>query len=217
MKKLQITCKPFDDLVGGGIESGSITEIYGEAGSGKTNLCLQAARECVIAGGKVAFVDSEGVSLERLRQICAHQEYKKILPRIIFFSPISFEEQEKAIKKVTECDDYELIVVDTINNLYRLYLENDDEATNRSLTRQIANLQLSARKHDRFIIVTSQVYTAENGEIKPFAGRGIEHIVKTIIRLDKSGIGKRKATIIKHRSQAEGASAEFSIKAVGLQ
>ena len=70
MNKLQINCKSLDVLLGGGIESGSITEIYGEAGTGKTNFCLQAARECVLNGGKVAFIDSEGVSLERLRQIC---------------------------------------------------------------------------------------------------------------------------------------------------
>ena len=70
MSTLKLGCKPLDDLLGGGIESGIITKTYGEAGAGKTNLCLQASRECVSAGGKVAYIDTEGVSIERLDQIC---------------------------------------------------------------------------------------------------------------------------------------------------
>ena len=50
MKRLPLKCKPLDVLLGGGLERKTITEIYGEAGSGKTNLCLQASRECVVNG-----------------------------------------------------------------------------------------------------------------------------------------------------------------------
>ena len=66
MKRLLLKCKPLDNLIGGGLERNTVTEIYGEAGSGKTNLCLQASRECVNAGEKVAYIDTEGVSVERL-------------------------------------------------------------------------------------------------------------------------------------------------------
>ncbi len=42
--KIKIECKSLDDLLEGGIESGCLTLLYGEAGSGKTNICLQLSR-----------------------------------------------------------------------------------------------------------------------------------------------------------------------------
>ena len=78
MERLKLKCQPLDDLLGGGIESNTITEIHGEAGSGKTNLCLQATREYASKGKKVAYVDSEGVSLERLEQMCKDYDSKSI-------------------------------------------------------------------------------------------------------------------------------------------
>ena len=92
MNRLRLKCTPLDNLLGGGIENKTITKIFGEAGSGKTNLCLQATRECATTDKKVAYIDSEGVSIERLNQICEGYNYKKILSSILFFNPSSFEE-----------------------------------------------------------------------------------------------------------------------------
>jgi len=77
MKRLLLNCNPLDRLLGGGVEEGTITEIYGEAGSGKTNFCLQATRECIASGEKVAYIDADGISIERLRQLCDGYDYKK--------------------------------------------------------------------------------------------------------------------------------------------
>ena len=52
--------------------------------------------------------------------------------------------------------------------------------------------------------------------MKPFGGRGIERMIKTIIKLEKFGRGKRQATIIKHKTQPEGKKSIFSITAKGL-
>jgi len=191
MKNLQLGCKPLDNLLGGGIESGIITKIYGEAATGKTNLCLQASRECASIGYKVAFIDTEGVSIERLSQICTEYDYKKILENILFFSPTSFDNQEKMINEATKIKNLGLIIVDTLNLLYRVKLEENKEG--------------------------EQVYTDKNGNIKPFTNRDTEHMAKTIIKLDKIGIGERQATIIKHRSQPEGKKTLFRISAVCLE
>ena len=64
-------CRSVDRLLGGGFESGAVTQLYGEAGSGKTNLCLQAAVKCAKAGRSVIFIDSEGFSPERFLQIAS--------------------------------------------------------------------------------------------------------------------------------------------------
>jgi len=217
MERLQLKCKPLDDLLGGGIESNAITEIHGEAGSGKTNLCLQASREYASKGKKVAYIDSEGVSLERLDQMCKEYDGKSILSNILFFSPSSLDEQEKMINNAININEVGLIVVDTINLFYRINLEDDKESTMRSFIRQIANLQITARKEELYVIVAEQVYTDKSGDIKPFTNRDTEHMVKTIIKLEKTGVGKRQATIIKHRSRPEGKKASFAINSTGLE
>jgi DNA repair protein RadB len=81
----------------------------------------------------------------------------------------------------------------------------------------MANLQIAARKNEFHVIVVEQVYTDKNGDIKPFTNRDTEHMIKTIIRLEKIGVGERKATIIKHRSQPEDKYAIFKITAIGLE
>jgi len=40
--------KEFDQLLGGGVEAGSITELFGEFGTGKTQLYHQLAVTCQI-------------------------------------------------------------------------------------------------------------------------------------------------------------------------
>lgn len=55
-----------DKLLGGGIEAGSITELYGEARCGKTQFCLTLAVTCQLrisrggAEGKCLYIDTEG-------------------------------------------------------------------------------------------------------------------------------------------------------------
>jgi DNA repair protein RadB len=218
MSLLKVNCKSLDALLGGGFESGIITKIYGEAGTGKTNISLQLSRECIIAQNKVAYIDTEGVSIERLNQICSNRfNSEKILDKILIFKPLSFDNQEKIIHDIIKMNSVGLIVVDTINMFYRVDLETNIEKAKRSFTRQVTNLQIAARKKDLYVIINEQVYTDKSGTIKPFTNRDTEHMVKTIIKLEKTGINTRKATLIKHRSQPEEKKAFFKITKTGLE
>lgn len=217
MKRLPLACKTIDDMLGGGIEYQSITEVHGEAGSGKTNFCLQASRECAKKGKKVAYIDSEGVSTERVDQICKNCDSKKILQNILFYQPTSFDEQEKMISKALNLSEVGLVVVDTINLHYRIGQEEDKDSAMRCFTRQVGKLQMAAMQKNISVLITEQVYSDKNGEIKPFTNRDIEHMVKTMLKLEKVGIGKRRVTIIKHRSLPEGQTALFSVTSTGLE
>jgi len=115
MNYLKINCKPLDDLLGGGIDSKTITEIYGEPGSGKTNFCLQASRECAVNGKIVAYIFSDGLSLERLNQLCKGENSKKIFSKILFFKPTTLKQQEEMIKTAIKIKNLGLIVLDTFN------------------------------------------------------------------------------------------------------
>ncbi|UCE80339.1 MAG: AAA family ATPase, partial [Methanobacteriota archaeon] len=94
MTRVPIGSKALDDLLGGGLEGGAITLLFGEAGTGKTNICLQVARNVALEGKKVVFIDTEGVSLDRVRQISG-DEYETVMKNLLFFEPHSFEDQEK--------------------------------------------------------------------------------------------------------------------------
>jgi DNA repair protein RadB len=217
MKHLRLRCKPIDDLLGGGIESNSITEIYGEPGTGKTNLCLQASRECSNIGKKVAYIDSQGVSSERFKQICSDSDCKYVLSNILFFNPSSFKEQEKMIKTAINLENLGLVILDTYNSFYRLMLEDDEKFADRSLNRQITELQIASVEKNIYVIITGQVYSTENDDVRPFGGRNIQHMVKTIIKLGKKSKGTRQATIIKHQIQPKDKKAIFSITSKGLE
>ena len=63
-------CEEFDKLLGGGIQSMSITEFFGEFRTGKTQICLTLCVSCQMipseggAAGKAAFIDTEGTLYE---------------------------------------------------------------------------------------------------------------------------------------------------------
>lgn len=214
--RLATGCAPLDDLLGGGLEEGAITLVYGEAGSGKTNLCLQASRNAVLEdGGKVAFVDTEGVSLERLQQICG-DDYDHVLKSVLFYQPQSLPEQEKMVASLTKLRDPGLVVVDSLNMHYRLMLGDDGDAAQRSITNQLRALWSVARGQEAAVLVTGQVFSGEDA-VRPFGGRIMEHIVKTMVRLDRTGPGERVATLHKHRSRPEGAEAAFRLTAAGVE
>lgn len=215
MDKLPLGCS-LDKLLEGGIEAGIITEIYGEGGTGKTNICIQAAKNCIENGKRVVYIDTEGISKERLLQVFKD---KKKLEKILFFFPFSLKEQEEMVEKAIKIDAG-LIILDSANLFYRLEMNEDEARATRSLTKQLVTLQIEARKKNIPVIITSQVYSAGD-DIKPFAGRSIDHIAKTIIKIEKAGNEngreKRKATIVKHRSLPEGKSIYFFITEDGIE
>ena len=214
-------CEPLDNLLGGGFEPGVVTQIFGEPGSGKTNICLQLAVECVKSGKKVIFVDTEAISPERFRQI-AGERAKEIAQHIVIYEPTSFEEQYAAVKEMEKisAENIGLIVIDSATAFYRFELDDDESSmrNRRELSNQIGFLHSLARKHGIVVIITNQIYTdISSGSARPIGGTGIEHISKTIIQFEKTGDGKRTAKLWKHRSRPEGEKCTFTITNEGLR
>ena len=220
--KVALGCRALDDLLGGGVEEGCITLLHGEAGSGKTNFCLQLARNVVRAGRKVIYIDTEGVSLERLRQICG-DDFDLVAKNILFSEPYSFEEQEKLIEKAVKLADANpevgLIVIDSITMHYRLTMRDEARRDERyGLTRQIAKLLRVSRQRGIPVVVTSQVYTdLDTGAYMPLGGHMLSHNAKTIVRFERTGMSTRSAVLVKHRHREEGGRASFRITARGLE
>ncbi len=216
-------CKPLDEMLGGGVETGIVTQLYGGSGSGKTNICIQLAVECVKSGKKVIFIDTEGFSADRFKQI-AGEEAKKIAGDIIIYEPASFEQQYSAITDIEKLmnEKIGLIILDSAALFYRLGLQDDSNEENvairRELVNQIGILHGMARKYGVSVVITNQVYKdIATGELCPVGGNAFEHLSKTIILLDKTGTSKRKATLRKHRSKCEGVFCEFRLTEKGAE
>ncbi|HET6398504.1 MAG TPA: DNA repair and recombination protein RadB [Candidatus Thermoplasmatota archaeon] len=209
--------RALDFLLDGGLERDAITLVFGEGGSGKTNLALQCARQAAAAGKRVAYVDTEGVSAVRLAQVFEpHPEAKE---RLLFFSPFSIEEQERMVQNALRVPGLGLVVVDSINMHYRLHIDGGDDAEKeaaRSLYKQLHGLTNFARREAVPILVTGQVYGGED-TTQPFARRVMEHLVKALVRFEKRNDGGRRATVIKHRSIEEGRAVPFRIGPHGLE
>lgn len=220
MDKVPFGCTALDDLMEGGAEAGSVTLIYGEAGTGKTNLCLVLSRNLARQGKKVVYLDTEGLSLERYRQICG-EGYEEMLKSTLIFEAHSFEDQEKMVDKAIKLAegnmDVGMIVVDSISMYYRL-TSREDKGERKSLTSQSLKLLGVARKRNIPVLLTSQVYTdVEHGTFEPLGGHSLMHNAKTLIKLEKVSMGRRRAVLMKHRHIEEGRSAEFRLTSQGIE
>jgi DNA repair protein RadB len=209
-----------DDLLEGGLEGGAITLFFGEAGSGKTNICLQIASLVASSGKKVIYIDTEGVSLERLKQI-AGDNYEEVMKNVLFFEPHNFDEQEKFVDKAVKLAESSLevgvMILDSATIHYRLTRNDEERGVRKSLSPQLAKLLAAARSKDIPIILTSQVYTdIEKGTFEPLGGHVLLHNAKAILRLDKVGTSARRAVIIKHRHLEEGRKADFKLTKDGV-
>ncbi len=216
---LSTDCAPLDALLDGGLEDDAITLVFGEGGSGKTNLALQCARQVAAAGRKVAYVDTEGVSARRMEQVFeAAGDPEELMDALLFFSPYDILQQEKMVEKTALLKDVGLIIVDSINMHYRLHIDDKEKEkeASRSLYKQLHHLTNYSRQHDVPVLVTGQVYGGEDAT-QPFARRVMEHLVKALVRFEKRPDGTRRATVLKHRSIEDGRQARFRIGAHGLE
>ncbi|MCI4358576.1 MAG: DNA repair and recombination protein RadB [Thermoplasmata archaeon] len=210
-----------DALLGGGLESDCLTELYGEGGSGKTLLCLEVAVRLALADRWVFYIDTEGVSVDRLEAI-AGGRVDQVLKRLLLATPKNLEEQTKAVGTAAALArearrPVGLIVLDSATFYYRLSLSGPDEDEGRlALVEELAELMATALGAQVPVLFTNQVWTRQtDGSLEPLGGTFVNHAAKTILRLDRLTGARRRAVLVKHRSLGE-ASAEFRITNHGL-
>ncbi len=215
--KLPTGSKCLDSLLDGGVETGTITQIYGASGTGKTSICLMLAYTTAKSGMKVAYIDTEGLSPERVSQVF---QDKEALKNVLIYEVMDFKQQSSAIKEVAKvCKEVKLIIVDSFTFLYRSELEDVERQikVKRELIAQLTFLLGLARKYDLAVVITNQVFTdVRTGEERPLGGPSLDHITKVIVGLEK--VNKhRRAVLVKHRSKPEGISCTFMITDRGVE
>ncbi len=228
MDSVSTGCAALDDLLGGGLERGAVTQVYGPPAAGKTNVCLSAAVETAAHDETAVVIDTEGLSVDRFEQLTAARaertdaSVQDLARGVVIESAHDFAEQEEAVRDAADfAESAGLVVVDSATGFYRVKRleEGDGEAgeTLRRVAKQVTHLLGLARRHDLAVAITNQVYTDPDGDrARPLGGYTLEHWSGTVLRLDRFRGGKRRATVEKHRSQPAGESARFQITESGL-
>ncbi|HMA05815.1 MAG TPA: DNA repair and recombination protein RadB [Methanomicrobiales archaeon] len=207
-----------DSLLGGGLERRAITQIYGEPGCGKSTLALIAAAERLRAGESVIYLDTEGFSVERFRQV-AGERAEELARSLFLFEPLDFEQQGLMIaesERLLQKGGVGLLVIDSATALYRTELASGQEAQRR-LARQVIYLLGLAKRYNVPVLITNQVYTDVTRNV--FMGLGgttMAHLSKAIVRLEGSE-GVRRALLEKHRSLPAGGGFSFEMTGDGIR
>jgi len=230
-------CKEVDDILEGGVETGCITEIYGEFRCGKTQFCHTLAvtcqKEATQGGGegKCMYIDTEGnFRPQRLVQIAdAHGlDPEKVLDNVAYARVHNTEHQNKLLidaAAMMASNRFALIVVDSATSLYRTEYKGRGELSERqvNLGRYLRQLQRLADEFGVAIVVTNQVVQANLDGASMFAGPGVKPIGGNIMahatttRLwFKKGRGENRVVKIISSPCLPERDAQFSISDNGV-
>jgi DNA repair protein RadB len=214
--------EPIDLLLGGGLERDGLLQVYGEGGTGKTILALAAAVRTALDDRWVFFIDTEGVSTDRLRAMSGGDP-ERVLRRMLLSSPPDLTAQGEAVR--TACRlaregrrPVGLVVLDSATLHYRLALGTTGEEEARgALMGQLAELLATSIATGVAVLFTNQVWrNVTTGTLEPLGGPFLHHLSKTIVRLDRLAGDRRRAVLVKHRSLPER-SVDYRITARGLE
>jgi RecA/RadA recombinase len=129
-----------------------LTDVYGESGSGKTQLCFTAAVNCVKKGGRVLFVDTAGTFRpERILEIGGTSD---ILEQIKYFRALGTRDQVDVAHQIADLDP-QLVVIDSVTGLFSS--EYSGPARHLAVMRHLRDLAVTAINSRCAILITNMV------------------------------------------------------------
>jgi len=163
----------FDRVLGGGIETGVITELIGEYSTGKTQICFTLsvlAQLPVEEGGldgNVCFIDTEGTFIpERIKQIAETRglDPEEILGGVLVARAYNSEHQISLIDGLPEVcmdNDVKLVVVDSMIGHFRgEYIGRSNlPERQQKLGHCLGSLLRIAEAFNLAVVLTNQVHS----------------------------------------------------------
>ncbi len=218
LKRLTTGSKALDDLLGGGIEVGNITEIFGRYGVGKSQLCMQLCVNVQLPEdqggleGAAYYIDTEGTfSPGRVAQMAKARglDPKKVLENIFVAPAMTVDEQEYLLRR---CDalikenNVKLIIIDSVIFHFRHEFPGLDMLARRqqALYPHLATLFKLARAFKLAAVITNQVvgvpaqFPVRGDAERPAGGHVLAHIARYRVHIKKGKSGDvRIARLIK--------------------
>lgn len=194
-----------DTLLDGGIETQALTEVYGEFGCGKTQLChtmcvmVQKPKEEGGLDGGVLYIDTENTFRpERIVSIAKANEMEpeKVLDRIIVARAYNSSHQTLILEEagpVIEENNIKLIITDSAVGLFRSeYLGRGTlAARQQKLNHFVHLLSRIAETYNCAAIATNQVMASPDvffgDPTRPIGGNVVAHTSTYRIYFKKSG------------------------------
>lgn len=199
--------KQLDTLLGGGIETGSITEIFGEFRTGKSQLCHTLAVTCQLpidmggGEGKCLYIDTEGTFRpQRLLSIGTRYglDGPVALDNVAYARAYNADHQYTLLLQAASMmaeSRFSLLIVDSIMALYRTDFSGRGELSARQ-THVAKYMRMLQRLADEFgiaVVITNQVVAQVDGAAsmfnadpkKPIGGNIIAHSSTTRLSLRK--------------------------------
>ena len=214
LEKIPTGSKALDTLLGGGVETSSLTEISGEFRTGKTQICFQLCVTTAMEkknGGLdagVIFVDTEGTFRpERIIQICDRfgADSDQVLSKINVGRAYNSDHQMVLIlesPKLIKENNVKLMVIDSLTSHFRAEYAGRGSLLERQqkLNKYLHQLLRLAEVYDIAIVATNQVLAKPDvlyGEtIFPIGGNIVAHSCTTRVFLRKGKGEKRIARVI---------------------
>lgn len=194
----------------------SITEVFGEFRTGKTQLSLTLCVTCQIPdqngiSGKAAFIDTEGTFRpDRLKEIAVRfgLDPDEVLENVAYARAFNTEHQMDLITMIAakfseEPGKYRLLVVDSIISLFRTDFSGRGELGERQqrLNQMLAKLIRVSEEYNVAVFITNQMMADPGATLtfvpdpkKPVGGHVLAHASATRIALRK---GRNETRIAK--------------------
>ncbi|CAK7890703.1 DNA repair protein Rad51p [[Candida] anglica] len=205
--------KQLDTLLGGGIETGSITEVFGEFRTGKSQLCHTLAVTCQLpidmggGEGKCLYIDTEG-TFRPIRLVSIAQRYglnpDDCLDNVAYARAYNAEHQLQLLHQAAAMmseSRFSLLIVDSIMSLYRTDYSGRGELSARQthVAKYMRTLQRLADEFGIAVVITNQVVAQVDGMSsmynpdpkKPIGGNIIAHSSTTRLSFKKGRAEQR--------------------------
>jgi len=228
--------KELDTLLGGGLETGSITEIFGEFRTGKTQLCHTLAVTCQLpldmggGEGKCLYIDTEG-TFRPERLLAVAERYglngEEVLDNVAYARAYNSDHQSTLLIQASAMmaeQRYSLLIVDSATALYRTDFSGRGELSARQmhLARFLRTLLRLADVFGVAVVITNQVVAQVDGAAmfaadpkKPIGGNIMAHASTTRLYLRK-GRGETRICKIYDSPCLPESEAVFAINADGI-
>jgi DNA repair protein RadA len=205
--RLSSGSKALNNLINGGLETQTITEFYGEFGSGKSQFCHQLCVNVQLPpeqgglGGGALYVDTENTfHLERIIQMAKHVglDPEQVVKNIIYAEAFTSDHQMFLLENADEiikANNIKLIIVDSLTAHFRSeYIGREMLASRQQkLNKHMHKLIALARAFNAVAVVTNQVMAKPDqffgDATHPIGGHIVGHTSHTRIYLRRASHG----------------------------
>lgn len=190
--------KGLDELLGGGLRTSELVEVFGASNTGKSQLGMQAAALAGSRGLRCVYVDTEGqFRPERLSSICSERglEAEQVLRKVHVLRAETTRRQSEAIQTVRrdpKLQDCKLVVVDTLTKNFSLEMGGRNLVGKRQtlLGAYLNRLSRDAYLNDRSVLLLNRVASIGLGDASrevDIGGQTVRHFVQRAVHLRRTG------------------------------